>query len=871
MKKLDRKRYNQLIKDLNTSNDIDKAIISLSEEYQKLLCHLPDYEELVMLSNLCIAEDRGNRFDELYVHYRRVEEILSKHSGFGLHNAYELYYCAGMFSFKFHYYERATDYFNKCITDIKSLVEDPLSHGPTRNYFIHSMILISYALEYDKKPNAAYEAIINILNDRKIDVATIQIEEVYSMYSTSSAGAVEFFFKNYPSKIYDAADDEMKKEIIHMLAHCFSEYATCLRGQSVNGKKIYYAFFWEILSEKFIEYLGNDMVTCRATILAEHGHYYQALDLLRKRHKALKNSPRKSEKAEIAFYIYYFSNRIGLDDDDDDIQKYKDEFLSYAVNTENKDTKLYAWITKFRAEFSKTVSALSPANIEELEKIFEENVFDSSAHSYAHPQIQEEEKRLQLAYQIIRSYTLINDAAKDSDNGLFEKCVLFNTLNLGSSRMKKLEPLPKDIPQNEDVFLYIHGIVLCVYGCSKQSLQQLSNYFHTEIQQAEKNTMGHQKILILSDEMQISAFTVDSEERILAYFVYCEKENLKEKFRQESGIDEDCIFFSSLEDTFRVAYIQETIEQCHVCVHRWGEYFIMAPIPDNSTFAFQSQVIKQYIGILEEPETEKTIFYDSNGYVSTDFTEPVSVEEVPYPFSLSKARPDSQWRAFFYFKNWVYRFDREKNAFIPETFCENRSNMVNQFEQLCEKRPTRSDKRKKECSNCQVKQSKCACKDYPLSRVKGKVENYLMSLSLDPIRACESTCSLVFPEEWEKGSPDCFMLILSDTPVLDCSLRKSFDELVSLCKKPVNSSGAGRPDNESSNTTISTPICDHDFEAAKKDLYLKIQAYQDKELDNLSEKDQEYIISMLNKVESCPDRKSLIQLESEWSDKTKEK
>lgn len=868
MKKLDRHRYNQLIKDLNASDDLDKAIKSLSTEYQKLLCHLPDYEELVMLSNLCIAEDRGNQFDELYVHYRRIEEILSKHSGMGLHNTYELYYCAGIFSFKFHYYKRATDYFDKCIKDISKLANDPLNYGPTRNYFIQSMILISYALEYNKEPNAACDAINNILNDVKIDVATVRIEEIYSLCSMSSNDAVEFFFKSYPSKIYDAAGEDMKKEIIHMLAHSFSEYATCLRDQ--GNKNICNAFFWEILSEKFIESLGNDMVTCRATILAEHGHYYQALDLLRERRETLEKSPLEKEKAEIDFYIYYFSNRIGLNDDNS--KKCKDEFLSYATETENKDTKLYAWITKFRAKFSKAVSALSRENIEELEKIFEDNGFDSNAHSYVHPQIQEEKKRLQLAYQIIRSYTLINNNAKeDSDNSLFEKCVLFNTLNVGSSSMEKPVSLPDDAPQSQDMFLNIHGITLCVYGISNQFLQQLRDHFHAKIEQAEKNTMGHQKILIFSDKAQISAFTVNPEEQILAYFVYCDNKDLEREFRQKFGIDDDCIFCSSLKDAFQVAYIQETIEQCHVCVHRWGEYFIMAPIPDNSTFAFQSQVIKQYISIHEESEAEKAIFSDTNGYVSTDFIEPASVKEFEYPFSLSKVASDSPWRAFFYFKNWVYRFDRERNAFVPETFCENRSNVVNQFEELYGTLPTRNDKRKKDCNNCRVKRSKCACKEYHLSKGKGRVENYLMSLSLDPIQAGESICSIVFPEDWEKGSPDCFMLILSNKSILDRSLRKAFDELVSICKNPVNSCGIDRPDIRSSNTPTNTLTHDHNIDMEKKSLCLKIQAYQDKESGNLSESDQEYITCLLRKVESCSDRISLIQLESEWNDKQKEK
>lgn len=115
------------------------------------------------------------------------------------------------------------------------------------------------------------------------------------------------------------------------------------------------------------------------------------------------------------------------------------------------------------------------------------------------------------------------------------------------------------------------------------------------------------------------------------------------------------------------------------------------------------------------------------------------------------------------------------------------------------------------------------------------------------------------------------MFILSDTPVLDCSLRKSFDELVSICKNPINSSEVGKSDTESVSTPTSAPICDDGFEELKKGLCLRIQAYLDNKLNYLSEKDKGYITSMLYKVKSCTDHKSLIQLESEWNDKQKEK
>ena len=870
MKRLDRENYNRIIENLNSGAiSQENALKQLAKEYQETLCHFPDYEELVLLLNLCIAEDRASQYDDLYAHYRRADEILTRHSGFGLYDAYKLYYCVGVFSFKFHDYLKAKTYLEKCIVDITLQTKDPLDNNSFRNFYIQSKILISYALEYDKVTGGALLAINNILTSGNLNTSEIQVETVYSL---SRDDVVKYFFKLNPSEVFNAAGEKMKKEITHMLAHCFSEYAVFLKSQDKTEPCIAYA--WELLSEKFIESLGNDMVTCTATVLAEHGHYYRALNLLWERYNTLACSGDDSEKAEISFYIYYFSNRIGLDDDE--IQKCKDKFLAYAKNPKNKDAYLYAWITNFRAEFGKAVHNLSQEKIDKLEGLINEKTFDINTHSYVHPQIQVEEKRLQLAYQIIRSYTLINrDAIDQVDNSLFEKCILFNTINCEDTKRKKTSVKTVSWSPDQDSLIGFYGLSLCVRGFSSKFCEKLNNDFHTEICTASQNMMGNQIILIYSNEVQISTLIGDVNERSLTNFVYCESADLKKEFENEVGDDnENYHFLTTLEETFKVAYIQETIERCHICAHRWNEYFIMAPITDNSTFAFQSQVIEKYLDIHIDTENEKKVFSSKNGYVTGDFIEPRSVRKIQLSIPLPESVGDVFWRIFFYHENWLYKYNEKEKMFVPETFCENNEKLKQHFIQLY-KRPIRSDDKRAKC-RCQLKLNQCACAEHFLSTNKAKaktVKHLLMDLSVGLLESNENICTLIFPEDLQRGTMSSFMLILSDRSVQNCELRCSFEELVNKCKNSNIDRQTSLISSETGERRIEThdktdrPSEVIDIKKEVQMLTSEIKRHLAQRSSYMSQEDCVFIQGLLDELKHCESINDYARIKERWKHK----
>lgn len=863
MKRLDRTRYNDLIDQLNRKEEKpEETVEELTKHYKELLCHFPDYEELVMLLNLCIAKERANDYEKLYEYYRQVDDILTNHSGVELHAAYELYYCTGIFSFKFHEYDKAFTYFKKCLEYLAIKYELPYNPD-ILSYYVPAKILVSYALEYSKEPECVLKAIVNVLEHGLVDVERISAISVDNI--------VDEFFKYNESDLYKQADKNMKNEIIHMLAHCFSEYAAYLKKQP--NKNINDIYTWECLSEKFIESLGPDMVTCKATILAEHGHYYDALDILWARYNLFSKDDNSSEKAEVSFYLYYFSNRMGINDNG--VKQCKNNFLSYAKKSKNVDTKLYAWITDFRERFSDVVHRLTPDSISELEELFQADIAsDIRAHGYAHPQIREEEMRLQLAYQIVRSYALINnrrtgDPEPVFDNSLFEKCVIFNELSrehCGEAIEFDGSSDPQERFISIDKSIRFCGLSLSVRGFSESLRCKLSDTFNTNIAWLEDNHMGNQKIIVCLNSNEIPEL-VNDKIQSFTYFVYCEDQNI-EKFEEAVDWNNNYHYFSRLEEVFKVAYIQETIERCHICAHKWNEYFIMAPITDNSTFAFQNQAIKKYIKLSDNANADKAIFSNSNGYVTNDFAEERCIKEIQYEIPGSETF--SNERVFFYYDRCLYAYNWRKKVFVPKTICEDVSSVVEQLRPLLPK-AIRSDLMKQNC-NCLLKldSNQCVCSDCQIiSRKKTQVNNLLMSLSLDKIKE-ESVFTLYIPELHRDGSVDSFVFILSSKFIRNYQNRSCFDfeNLVYQCKHPSDPIVLSRDsDNTESLATLSErKEVSLRIEDDMKRLSAEIQQYTVRASDNLSSEDKATIDSMQKRIkEEQHTLKLFVEIQDEWN------
>lgn len=770
MKVLNRNEYNKFIDKLNSSEiSGSSALEKLKEWYNELLCRLSDYEEIVLLLNICIAEDRDNMLDELYGHYIRLDNMLKKHSGAGIEEIYQILYDIGVFSFKFHNYDRAIQLLRKCRDRIKRTESSPLDSSVFKEIYIKTVVLLSYALEYHIMGTGAIEAINNVLNDGFDKNSKMNLKKVDK---ESPQEVINYFFRVNGSRIYEKASQVMKNEIIHMLSHCFSEYSLYLKKNGGEKEEI---FLWERLAKKFIESLGPSMVTCQAIIQAEHGHYWQALETMKDQY--IKMTDDGKEKAEIAFYRYYFSNRIGLTEDAGQIEECKNYFLEYAKEARNKDTAVYAWIVNFRETFSKALNLATEEKLAALEQM-EQSCADAGeltdGYSYIHPQILEEQERLLLSYQIIRSYLLVNNSSypdNKGDNGLFEKCVLFNQRNRGFSNINKEEQ--HDWKADEDVFIDLLGVRLWVRGMSDDVYQCLSDKLGIPVRENRTETTEKHKVVICGNAERAEQL-VSSRNEAITYFVHCSDEDW---CRDNETPASNIFVFSKIETVFKVAYIQETLENCYLCANRWEAFSVMAPITDNSTFAFQNQGIDRYIRIAEKNQEEQLLFLDKNGYETHD---PVNIRKSEVIICTIEAnRPENEaWRVYYYGFPWLYLYSSGEKGLIPWKLLDSREPFETELRKLYQ-RVRRRDKRKREC-HCEMADFvDCLCCEW---ETEGEKENIIrklmMILSIGFPEEKEKYCTIIFGDgELDGNLLQNAFIILSEESILSFSLRKKLKEV----------------------------------------------------------------------------------------------
>ncbi len=583
--------------------------------------------------------------------------MLSDHGDYAIEDYYKVLYCMGVFSFKFHDYEMAIHYFRECEKQILNKFPEPYNSMES-DLYVKAKILMSYSLEYNGYLNQGpKQAIDNILDSPLNDTEKIW-EKFINKIPKQSKEIVSDFFRYYPSKIYTFASTPMQKEILHLLAHCLSEYANSLKANEKNCEDYKKIYLWEKLANSFISALGAEMVTCKAIISSEHGQYWPALEEMKHQYSSLPENE-KRKKAELAFYIYYFSNQIGLDQNNK-VEDYKRYFLDFAEE-ENGDTKVYAWIVQFREKLAEAlqVSGKEGQKLLALESFIKEAKRHSTNQRYLHPQIIKEKNRLLLAYQILRSYLILNEKKsthdQDIDNGLFEKCVLFSKQNSTDKLIEK----KVDWSDKEHV-IRLHNVCLCVVGLTEDVHSLLENEFCIKIPFFDDAGVHDHKVIICTSEEQLCALE-KADKSHLTLFIYG-SDKYYSKIREI--VDENVCIKTDLIKTFKIAYIQEILEQCYQFSYRWDEFFIMAPITDNSTFAFQNQGIEKFLEIKNSTSNEKELFSEDNGYVTNEFGILASVQVIPYA-RLSVNGEAEITRVFYFTGNCLYFYQEAKGGFTP--------------------------------------------------------------------------------------------------------------------------------------------------------------------------------------------------------------
>lgn len=175
-----------------------------------------------------------------------------------------------------------------------------------------------------------FKRIIRQHNRDKLDVYSI----IKQIYKKDTGCLVEKFCNSYSKFLPEKEIDK----IVHILAHCFSEIHRwdALSYLKINYESIYLFNMAEILMKS----LGDEFITCYATVLLENDQHMLSLKNLieaREKHKMDWASPQmERELAQIDFYIWYFSvitkkyaDHSVIGKLNEYIKKYKANFKSY--------------------------------------------------------------------------------------------------------------------------------------------------------------------------------------------------------------------------------------------------------------------------------------------------------------------------------------------------------------------------------------------------------------------------------------------------------------------------------------------------------------------------------------------------------------
>lgn len=767
---LDRDQYNRKIRKLNTDSDMRASDLEeLTTLYDNLFCKLSDYEEIVMLINICITEDRKNNLEVLYDIYSKVKKMLDAHGDYGIEDYDLILYCMGVFSFKFHDYKAAIEYFSKCEEQILNKFSDPYQS----DIYVKVKILMSYSVEYEGYLKEGPERAINIILDKPLAMTKELEQQIIRVIKDNPDKLVLNFFKWYPSRVYSSANESMKKEILHVLAHCFSEHAKYLKSNAngcINYKTIY---LWEKIAESFIDALGAEMITCKAIITSEHGKYWSALDNMKKQYLAL-NENEREKKAELAFYIYYFSNQIGLDQKTE-VKKCKQYFLDFAEQ-EKGDTKVYAWIVLFREKLAEALKKKGDIRVQallEMEDFIKEEENHNLNQSYLHPQILREKNRLLLAYQILRSYLALNEnnSISNIDNSLFEKCILFS----------KQDTIDKTITDKEinwnaqEHLIKLHNIFLCVVGLTEEVHTNLEENFCIKIPVFSDDLSVHDhKVFICNSDEQLVVLN-KMEKSHLILFIYC-PDKYSSEIKQK--IDENVCVETDIMKIFQIAYIQEILEQCYQFAYKWDEFYIMAPITDNSTFAFQNQGIEKFLEIKNYTVAEKELFSETNGYATNEFGILTRVQEINYMFTVKKEEDIT--RIFYFSEDCLYLYEKEQKCFFPYKVLRDISGIKKVIYKL-QKHTRRNNATKHNC-DCQLKTTQCLCDEWQVQNEN--IHELFMRFSADIPWEEEKYCTFVWSSSTDAVNHlENFLFILSKQKIKSYSLREHLLNLSNIPQK----------------------------------------------------------------------------------------
>lgn len=602
-----------------------------------------------------------------------------------------VYYYAACLCFKVHNYEDALRWFkeSKNVYE-KNTARDEL-HEIER---VRRDIFIAFCYEYMGYPEKAIVFLLGIssidifetaIYAHKNDIITAVVKteckkNKYFLINTIFSFAefsCENAFTTLIKKDGTSRFEEESAELVHVFAHCLSEYKTkAYDFENDNYGKFKYDSLIRLISTRLIDTLDDKYITCKATIRAEGNDQEAALEILPETSKITN----KKEAAEINFYRFYFTelfSDINESSDDGIISAAGQEFHDYCVSGDSgldvaskRDALLHYHIFevkhKLRIQFENILKESTNRNASFMEIDFEniDNQWKDSFYavtqrsddfregfsSFANDEIKKELSLLHLCLNILLEmkanelplFFTNDEEGKDfifevNSNQLFELCKMFSSLFLSEIR-----PILKshNITSSKHRTYYINNIRFDISGDYYSEfegwIQELFDNKQVEYENVELTKQSSTTKIVFGDEEYVENLCED----------YCRELtnnpglNIRVFYvgsKSDAFIATPIAAFSDLKTCVLMAFIYATVEYVIEYICKPRPIYILAPLRDTGSYYFQAVNLERFIPLYHELSEARIINSEGIG-ITTHFCKPKTTEKFVCSFASQEVK-----------------------------------------------------------------------------------------------------------------------------------------------------------------------------------------------------------------------------------------
>lgn len=453
------KEYNNCYDKWSTSNR-SKYNICLYRSFEYFLPFFSVKEKLIALINMCILSD-SEATEDYNLHSVAFEKTVTLATKYAnklsfIKNAdeskadIELLHLLGLFNFRIHDFEKAADFFCASVERRRSKIDE--SDSCTIEAYVEDITYLAECYEYTGKVARAIETLTDLneeelkkcIYNRGIEITKYIYKEYPKILSKQDSHTCikDLFYKfciEYDSdgkrkaipnsyKVFGIHGiAKSMKSFVHVVAHCFSEYAAeCMRtsksaSDSALNETITFYSILQQTARMLIDWLviqDKSFVTCQATIRAENDACPEAIEILVEHYKREFNrveteNNRLRDKAELEFYIFYFTEQeLTYKSSNNNLKElfetYGERFKNFAIENDDEDARFHYLVVYFKHMLKESLQsflAKEDSDFTTLDLTYFDMVNCRKKHStHVFRALLEESKRLEREYRFFREY-----------------------------------------------------------------------------------------------------------------------------------------------------------------------------------------------------------------------------------------------------------------------------------------------------------------------------------------------------------------------------------------------------------------------------------------------------------------------------------